>query len=167
MEKEALVISKSLEFFRDYVIGSKINIYTDNQDFLFNNNLSKRIQRWKLLLEEFNYNLMRIPEKNNIMADAISRITTIQPLTNNGYWNMEKLRSIQNYHFNEKHNSENNLKYNHNTEMYFDIKEKIIIPNDQAEHILTKLHHDLAHPGSRKLFYTIKKYIYIHNLKRN
>ncbi|KAG0429709.1 Transposon Tf2-8 polyprotein, partial [Dictyocoela muelleri] len=57
MEKEALGILKSLEFFRDYIIDSQITILTDNKNLLFDTNIAKRVQRWKILLEEFNISL--------------------------------------------------------------------------------------------------------------
>ncbi|KAG0441317.1 Retrovirus-related Pol polyprotein from transposon 17.6 [Dictyocoela muelleri] len=93
MEKEALGIIKSLEFFRDYILSSKIVIYTDNRNLLFNTDLSKRVQRWKILLEEFDYVIERIPGKNNEMADTISRITYVEQDTGPCYWNHEYFKT--------------------------------------------------------------------------
>ncbi|KAG0436609.1 Transposon Tf2-11 polyprotein [Dictyocoela muelleri] len=54
-EKEALAIIKSLLHFRYLIYNSKIIIFTDNKNLLFQDALSQRINRLKLILEEFDY----------------------------------------------------------------------------------------------------------------
>ncbi|KAG0420226.1 Retrovirus-related Pol polyprotein from transposon [Dictyocoela roeselum] len=44
-----------------------MNILTDGE-------VTKRVNRWKLLMEEYNYKLVRIEGEKNIYADTISRI---------------------------------------------------------------------------------------------
>ncbi|KAG0438433.1 Enzymatic polyprotein [Dictyocoela muelleri] len=85
VEKEALGILKSIEFLKPYVIGYKIVIYTDNKNLLHENDLSKRIQRWKMLLEEYEYELRHIEEKN-VIADTISRLSMLKLNTSPCYW---------------------------------------------------------------------------------
>ncbi|KAG0435690.1 Transposon Tf2-9 polyprotein, partial [Dictyocoela muelleri] len=166
MEKEALGILKSLEYFRDYIIGSKIIIFTDNKNLIFESSMSKRVQRWKLLLEEYNYEIRIIPGNKNVIADAISRITYLQTPEDNCYWNCEKLKQLQ------KNNIENikkecrNWIYNEKDDVFTDVKNRIILNRNAIMTIMTKLHHDLAHPGSKKLYHTVKDYIYANNLKR-
>lgn len=63
MDKEALRILKSMKFYEPYIISRKVYIFTDNQNLLYYTDLSKRVQRWKLLLEEYNYELKRIEGK--------------------------------------------------------------------------------------------------------
>ncbi|KRH94855.1 pol polyprotein, partial [Pseudoloma neurophilia] len=53
-EKEALAALKAIEKWQDMVSGSKIIIYTDSKNNLSKNgNLSKRIERWKALLSDY------------------------------------------------------------------------------------------------------------------
>ncbi|KAG0419613.1 Retrovirus-related Pol polyprotein from transposon, partial [Dictyocoela roeselum] len=55
LEKEALSVLNAVQYFRSILITNKVLIYTDNKNLLFEKDLTNRIQRWKLLLEEYNY----------------------------------------------------------------------------------------------------------------
>ncbi|KAG0435914.1 Transposon Tf2-9 polyprotein [Dictyocoela muelleri] len=158
MEKEALGILKSMEFFKPYVIGNKIVIYIDNRNLLFNSDLSKRVQRWKLLLEEFNYELKRIEGENNKIADTISRIATIKSNSKDNYWtangNLIDLKPQ------DVASTEGNLQF------LLDDKDRLILPEDSKFDIINKLHRDLSHPGSKRLYLTICKFITSKNLKK-
>lgn len=63
MEKEVLGIFKFMEFYEPYIVSSKVYILTDNKNLLYVMNLSKKIQRWKLVSEDFNYELKIIEKK--------------------------------------------------------------------------------------------------------
>ena len=77
-EKEALALILSLQHFEFYVVPAKfpIDIYTDHNPLVFlhrvkNNN--QRLLRWSLLLQEHNLNIIHIPGRHNVVADALSR----------------------------------------------------------------------------------------------
>ncbi|KAG0439039.1 Retrovirus-related Pol polyprotein from transposon 17.6 [Dictyocoela muelleri] len=55
MEKEIMSIIRSLEYFKYLIWNSKVIIKTDNKDLISKKDLSTRAQRWKLRLEEFDY----------------------------------------------------------------------------------------------------------------
>lgn len=78
-EKEMLAIVRALKALRNYLYGSaKEKIFTDHQALslsLSNWNGNPRIKRPKVHLEEFDYELLYKPGKDNIVADALSRIT--------------------------------------------------------------------------------------------
>ncbi|KAG0423009.1 Transposon Ty3-G Gag-Pol polyprotein, partial [Dictyocoela muelleri] len=71
--KETYAILKALDHFRQLVLGSRIIIRTDHLNNLFDKELTKRQQRWKLLLQEFDYKIEHIGGKDNISADVLSR----------------------------------------------------------------------------------------------
>lgn len=52
-----------MEFYEPYIVSSKVYILTDNKNLLYVMNLSKKIQRWKLVSEDFNYELKIIEKK--------------------------------------------------------------------------------------------------------
>ncbi|KAG0420403.1 Transposon Tf2-6 polyprotein [Dictyocoela roeselum] len=150
-----------MEFFKPYIIGSKITVLTDNKNLLYNSELSKRVQRWKLLLEEFNYGLKRIEGKSNTIADSISRIVTIKPQNKECYWKQfEDGKCLIEPTSNQEAEKEDNS-YDHKTESRLELPEKSL------PYYVNKLHEDLAHPGSKKLYLTINKYIRAKNLKRH
>lgn len=73
-EKEMLAITESLTNFKSYIYDSKINVFTDHANLLYNGtNLSKRVERWKLLLTEFNVELHYKQGRHNVVADTLSR----------------------------------------------------------------------------------------------
>ncbi len=75
MEKEMFAVMKSCEHFQKITQGSKIIIYTDHANLLFEgSNLSNRISKWKVLMSEQNYELRYKKGKTNVMADHLSRL---------------------------------------------------------------------------------------------
>ena len=75
-ERELLAIVETLREFRDMLYGMKLYIHTDHLNLTFNTT-NPRIKRWRLLMEEFDYDLIYIPEKDNIIADCMSRMRTM------------------------------------------------------------------------------------------
>ena len=76
IEKELLGIVYAVEQFRPYIYGRKFTIYTDHKPlkWLMNlNNPTSRLFRWKIRLEEFDYEVKYKPGKINTNADALSR----------------------------------------------------------------------------------------------
>lgn len=73
-EKEILAVVKSLTHFKSIIYNSKTIIETDNKNITFNGPLSKRVNRLKLLIEEFDYELKHIEGNKNSDADLLSRL---------------------------------------------------------------------------------------------
>lgn len=73
---EFFAIYSALNFFRAFLIGRKFKVFSDHkplQGFLSNKNPSSKILRWKLSLEEFNYQIEYIKGSLNPVADHLSR----------------------------------------------------------------------------------------------
>ena len=77
IEKELLAIVWSTKHFRPYLYGRKFIIETDHKplQWLFNvNDPGSRLLRWRLKLEEYEYEVQYKKGSLNINADALSRI---------------------------------------------------------------------------------------------
>jgi hypothetical protein len=75
-EKEALAMVYSYKKFKHYLLGYKVIFHTDHDSlkYLVNKlDLSGRIARWILLLQEFNYEVVVKSGKANSNADYLSR----------------------------------------------------------------------------------------------
>ena len=75
-EREALAVIYACKKFRHYLLGYRIVFHTDHDSlkYLVNNTeLSGRIARWILLLQEFNYEVVVKAGKANANADYLSR----------------------------------------------------------------------------------------------
>lgn len=75
-ERELLAIVWSVKHFRPYLYGRKFTILTDNKPLIWLFNVkdpSSRLVRWRLLLEEYDYEIHYKPGKSNYVADALSR----------------------------------------------------------------------------------------------
>lgn len=70
-EWELLAIVETLREFRDMLLGINLEIHTDHKNLTFNSS-NERVRRWRLLLEEFKYDLHYTPGKENVIADVIS-----------------------------------------------------------------------------------------------
>lgn len=75
--KELLAIVLAIERFRHYIWGRHFVVYTDHEalTYLFNQNKpGSRLLRWKLLLSEFDFDIIHRPGKSNVVSDCLSRI---------------------------------------------------------------------------------------------
>lgn len=80
IEKEAAAIVECLRKWRQFLIGREFKLITDQKSvaFMFNQQHASRIkndkiQRWRLELSEYNFDIVYRPGKENIAADALSR----------------------------------------------------------------------------------------------
>ena len=77
VEKETLALILALEHFDVYVSGTKITVFTDHNPLTFLSkmkNKNQRLTRWSLLLQEYNLDIRHVSGKDNIVADALSRV---------------------------------------------------------------------------------------------
>ena len=73
-ERELLAIVETLKEFRTILLGQQLRVYTDHKNLTFKNFNTERVMRWRLLIEEFNPELIYIKGERNIVADALSRL---------------------------------------------------------------------------------------------
>lgn len=90
IEKELLAIDWACKYFRPYLFGRKFILYTDHKPLTYAINLKdphSKLVRWKLRLEEFDYEIRHRPGKQNVVADGLSRIIPEKFETNNNEQN--------------------------------------------------------------------------------
>lgn len=78
IEKELIAIHFALQTFRPYLYGQKFIVYSDHKPlvYLFKlKNPSSKLMRIKMDLEEFDFEIEHIKGKENVVADALSRIS--------------------------------------------------------------------------------------------
>jgi hypothetical protein len=78
IEKELLAIVAAVENFRHYLYGKRFILYTDHQPLLYimkNKKPSSRLFRWKLALLEYDFDIFYKEGKQNVVADALLRIS--------------------------------------------------------------------------------------------
>ncbi|KAJ0179375.1 hypothetical protein K1T71_005087 [Dendrolimus kikuchii] len=81
IEKEAQAIVESLKKWRNFLIGRPFRLITDQRSvsFMFDRTHSskiknEKIQRWRLELSCFKYDIIYRPGKENVVPDAFSRV---------------------------------------------------------------------------------------------
>ncbi|GFX60509.1 transposon Tf2-11 polyprotein [Trichonephila clavipes] len=75
-ELEVLAVIESLKKFRNYLVGKKFKIVTDCSAFqktMSKKQLTPKIARWALFLEDFNYEIIHRPGKQMGHVDCLSR----------------------------------------------------------------------------------------------
>jgi len=73
-EQELLSIVETLKEFRNILLGQKVIVHTDHKNIIYGNLSNDRIIRWRLLLEEYGPTYEHIAGKDNVVADALSRL---------------------------------------------------------------------------------------------
>lgn len=77
IEKELLAIVDSTKHFRPYLYGQKFTIETDHNPLVWLSKIKEpnsRLTRWKLKLGEFQFEIKYKKGKENVVADALSRV---------------------------------------------------------------------------------------------
>ncbi|XP_050919717.1 uncharacterized protein LOC127137290 [Lathyrus oleraceus] len=85
-EKELLAVVYAFDKFRQYLLGSRVIVYTDHAalKYLFAKQDSKpRLLRWILLLQEFDVEIRDKKGCENTVADHLSRISPIEEIEDN------------------------------------------------------------------------------------
>lgn len=74
-EKELLAIIWAVKHFRPYLYGRRFKLVTDHQPLIYSmTSANQKIIRWKLDLSEFDFETIYKPGRENVVADALSRI---------------------------------------------------------------------------------------------
>ena len=77
IERELLAITWAVKKFRPYPFGRCFDIFTDHRPLIYlfgMANPSSRLTKFRLLLEEYDFTVKYIKGKENVTADALSRI---------------------------------------------------------------------------------------------
>jgi hypothetical protein len=82
-ELECLAIIWAVKYFRHYLYESKFSIITDHAalKWLLNSvteNANRRLERWKIVLLEYDFKIIYRKEKNHSNANAFSRLNPNQ-----------------------------------------------------------------------------------------
>lgn len=93
-EQELLSIVETLKEFRNILLGQDLIVHTDHKNILYDGDLANdRITRWRHILEEYGPKYVHIAGKDNVVADALSRLDAdpdMEALENNS---LEALKS--------------------------------------------------------------------------
>ena len=81
VEKEACAIMEALRHWKHCLIGKHFTLITDQKSvgFMFYGKCTGKIkndkvQRWRIELASYNFNILHIPGKENVLADFLTRI---------------------------------------------------------------------------------------------
>lgn len=168
VEKETLAIVKSVQHFRNIIFNARVVVKTDCANSIFSQPLTSRIQRWKYQLAEYDLILTYHKGKENTVADGLSRLPCIQnPPENLQAYNILDIAHQQNASLEEilKLKDSKIVKYD-SYEIFCDKHNIILIPDNESENFLKKIHEKLGHPGKTKLYETFNNYIYIKNINK-
>jgi hypothetical protein len=88
VEKELAAIVWGIKHFRPYLYGRKFKIMSDHQPvtrIMSVRDPGSRLLRWRIQLDEYDYEIVYKPGVQNSNADALSRINTLAEEGRSGY----------------------------------------------------------------------------------
>ena len=117
-DKELLAIVKTLEYFRKYLIGVEFVLRTDHRALTYlwkTENLSGRLMRWSLKLQEYRFRVEYIRGEDNA-ADGLSRYSgVVKPLVaevvRQEFDMLTRQRVLREYHEATGHGSADTIKF--------------------------------------------------------
>jgi hypothetical protein len=77
-ELELLAIVEMLREYKCILLGHLITIYMDHKNLTFSNFTTDHVTHWRLIVEEYGPKIVYLPDKRNIIADALSRLTKLE-----------------------------------------------------------------------------------------
>ncbi|KAG0420174.1 Transposon Tf2-8 polyprotein, partial [Dictyocoela roeselum] len=143
-----LSILRAFQKFKHLLFNTKTVVFTDNKNITTPGCLTKRMNRWKLALQEYDHEIRHIEGKRNVEADLLSRA---------GIYKLSDVNEelYENICLNEPNLTSNQTTYSTNIQK----------SNKNIIDALANIHRRLLHPGSNKMYLTLKRYIHINNLK--
>ncbi|GMF66734.1 unnamed protein product [Phytophthora fragariaefolia] len=79
-ELECLAVVWAIKLFRPYLNGRRFTIITDDSALkwlMANTNLTGKLHRWAITLQEFDFEIQHRPGNTNVVVDAISRMPAV------------------------------------------------------------------------------------------
>jgi len=191
-ELEALALIYCCTKFRQYLIGHKVIIQTDHQALTFIKQCrltNGRLTRWALALQEFDFEIVHIPGKENIVADTLTRYPRMgesrtEPRVyinkvNLGKYSKDlqnKIRTIARLQEMDRRiakmkekESEHITTINKTTFVRRSEKNhwQLIIPDALISQLVKETHETTGHPGKRKTYLILSEACTFKNMNRS
>lgn len=166
MEKEFLAILLSLRKFKYIILGNLTKVFTDNKNILYDTSIEcSRVQRWKLMLSEFNIEMVHIKGSENFIPDLMSRVDSIDKVNENTEDVLKLLNTLPQP--SDREIAEHELEKKENSTYFLDKKRRIFVPEESKERFINELHRAYGHPGSTSMYYTVRNYLFIVGIKKS
>ena len=160
-EKEALAIVWTLHHLRQVLLGSPVTVYTDHSNLLFLTTAKlQRIQRWKLLLDEYDLTIVHVPGSKNSMADVLSRSVAGVSMLPAFPLDFSLLADAQEAAVALRPANMITATISNQTLFVHPDTKAIWIPPSAQQEVLQWSHTMFFHPGSVKLYETLKKLVF-------
>ncbi|GFV87070.1 transposon Tf2-9 polyprotein [Trichonephila clavipes] len=172
-ELEVLAVIEFLKKFRNYLVGNKFKIVTDCSAFqktMSKKQLTPKIARWALFLEDFNYEIIHRPGKQMGHVDCLSRYPvmtiTYDEITTklaNCQRNDEYINSLKTLLENKKIND-----FVVKNDVLFKIEndnDVLVVPQQMQTDIVKNIH-SKGHLGINKTESMVKQSFYFPNVRK-
>ena len=170
-EIECLAIVEAIDYFHYYLYPKQFIVYTDHQALKWLKSVKKpssRLFKWRLKLNQYNYEIRYIAGSKNLFADSLSRNPVIEVHNNTEHLKIVNLLDKQTIIDSHKEYM-NNLPKGTKVENDLIIKindkfKRIYITEELVKPLLTKFHNNFGHIGTKKMLSLIACNYYFKNM---
>lgn len=97
IEQEAYAIFWAVMKLESYLLGHYFHIETDHRNLLYMSDATApKVVRWRLRLQEYDFQVIHIPGKTNVIADALSRCYRVRARTTPAMTPIVRFRACHN-----------------------------------------------------------------------
>ena len=108
IEQELFAVFYSIKMWESYLLGCTFTVYTDHSNLVYLHNTSNsKLERYRLALQTFDFTVVHIPGRTNVVADCLSRLPPVSS-TDSSTPSVNVVSSapaITRAHFDKVHNS--------------------------------------------------------------
>lgn len=174
-ELELLAVVNSVAYWKHYLYKQKFTVITDHQAITYLKNFkhkNDKLTRWKMLLEQYNFDVYYREGRLNVEADCLSRNPIDDRIEKSNVelflLDRDEIINALDTNFIGRYLDDSNFVYE--SDLLFKIDDernrRIVVPEQLVDRLISKFHLKYCHVGTEKIVFMIRQNYYVKDLHK-